>query len=129
MAELKRLAVATVVPGHGPVSHEWPAVMDAQADYLNGLLRDTRAAIRNGWTIQQAIDGIGVPTEPNWLLTDLFHRRNVTAAYAELEWEDDEPAVQRTTAVPGRNPSPQPSAQGGEGEGSAASKGALPSRP
>ena len=23
-----------------------------------------------------------------WLLFDQFHRRNVTAAYAELEWDD-----------------------------------------
>jgi quinoprotein relay system zinc metallohydrolase 2 len=91
MAELKRLDVATVVPGHGPVSSDWPAIMDAQANYLNGLLRDTRAAIRNRLTIQQAIAGIGVPTASQWLLTDRFHRRNVTAAYAELEWEDDDP--------------------------------------
>ena len=90
MAELRRLDVASVVPGHGPVSDDWPAVMDAQADYLNGLLRDTRAAIRQRLTIQQAIDRIGVPSEALWLLTERFHRRNVTAAYAELEWEDDE---------------------------------------
>jgi quinoprotein relay system zinc metallohydrolase 2 len=97
MTELKRLAVATVVPGHGPVSNNWPAVMDAQAGYLNTLLRDTRAAIGNGLTIQQAIDSISVPPVPHWLLTDRFHRRNVTAAYAELEWEDDDP---KTSAAP-----------------------------
>ncbi|MBC7482762.1 MAG: quinoprotein relay system zinc metallohydrolase 2 [Rhizobacter sp.] len=97
MAVLQRLAVATVVPGHGPISRDWPAVMDVQGDYLNGLLRDTRSAIRNRLTIAQAIARIGVApalTRPatNWLLTDRFHRRNVTAAYAELEWEEDEPA-------------------------------------
>jgi quinoprotein relay system zinc metallohydrolase 2 len=97
MAELKRLDVTTVVPGHGPVSNDWPAVMDAQADYLNALLRDTRAAIRNRRTIRQAIDSIGVPPASHWLLTDRFHRRNVTAAYAELEWEDDDP---KTPASP-----------------------------
>ena len=91
MAELKRLDVAMLVPGHGPVSSDWPAVGDAQADYLNALLRDTRAAIRNRLTIQQAVDRIGVPPGSHWLLTDRFHRRNVTAAYAELEWEDDDP--------------------------------------
>jgi quinoprotein relay system zinc metallohydrolase 2 len=97
MAEFKRLDVTTVVPGHGPVSDDWPAAMDAQADYLNALLRDTRAAIRNRLTIQQAIDSIGVPPASHWLLTDRFHRRNVTAAYAELEWEDDDP---KTLAAP-----------------------------
>jgi quinoprotein relay system zinc metallohydrolase 2 len=97
MAELKRLDVTTVVPGHGPVSNDWPAAMDAQADYLNALLRDTRAAIRNRRTIRQAIDSIGVPPASHWLLTDRFHRRNVTAAYAELEWEDDDP---KTPAAP-----------------------------
>jgi hypothetical protein len=58
---------------------------------LNGLLRDTRAAIHNGLTIQQAIDQIAVPSGSHWLLIDRFQRRNVTAAYAELEWEDDDP--------------------------------------
>jgi quinoprotein relay system zinc metallohydrolase 2 len=91
MAELKQLDVASVVPGHGPVSNDWPAAMDAQAGYLNALLRDTRAAIANGLTMQQAIDSIRVPPASHWLLTDRFHRRNVTAAYAELEWEDDGP--------------------------------------
>jgi quinoprotein relay system zinc metallohydrolase 2 len=91
MAELKRLDVGTVVPGHGPVSSAWPASMDAQAGYLNALLRDTRAALSKRQTIQQAIAGIGVPPASNWRLTDRFHRRNVTAAYAELEWEDDDP--------------------------------------
>jgi glyoxylase-like metal-dependent hydrolase (beta-lactamase superfamily II) len=97
MAELKRLDVATVIPGHGAVSDDWPAVMDAQAGYLEGLLRDTRAAIRSRLTMQQAIESVGVPPASHWLLTDRFHRRNVTAAYAELEWEDDDP---KTTSAP-----------------------------
>lgn len=91
MAELRRLDVATVVPGHGSVSNEWPAVMDAQAEYLNALLRDTRAALRGQLTIQQAIDRIGVAPGTRWRLTERFHRRNVTAAFAELEWEDEPP--------------------------------------
>ena len=91
MAELRRLDVATVVPGHGSVSNDWPAVMDAQAEYLNGLLRETRAALRGLLTIQQAIERIGVAPSAPWRLTERFHRRNVTAAYAELEWEDEPP--------------------------------------
>jgi len=90
VAELRHFNVATVVPGHGSASHDWPAALDAQSDYLNGLLRDTRAAIRSRLTIQQAVERIGVPVGSHWLLIDRFQRRNVTAAYAELEWEDDD---------------------------------------
>ena len=93
MAELKRLDVATVVPGHGPASNDWPAALDGQAAYLGGLLRETRAAIKSQWTIQQAIERIGIPPGAPWVLTDRFHRRNVTAAFAELEWEDDAPVA------------------------------------
>ena len=92
LAELRRLDVATAVPGHGSVSNDWPAVMDAQGEYLNALLRETRAAIRGLLTIQQAIERIGVAPGPHWRLTERFHRRNVTAAYAELEWEDEPPS-------------------------------------
>ena len=93
MAELRRLDVASVVPGHGAVSSDWPGATDAQAAYLSGLLRDTRAAVRAPLTIQQAIERIKVAGPPDWLLTDRFHRRNVTAAYVELEWEDEPPAA------------------------------------
>ena len=104
MAELKRLDVATVVPGHGGVSNDWPAVMDMQANYLNGLLRDTQAAIKGLLPIQQAVDRIGVAPAAQWLLADRFHRRNVTAAYAELEWEDDEPEAHAAPSPQGSSP-------------------------
>ena len=91
MADLRRLEVASVVPGHGAVGNDWPATMDAQATYLNGLLRDTRAAVRAPLTIQQATERIAVAGPPNWRLTDRFHRRNVTSAFVELEWEDEPP--------------------------------------
>jgi quinoprotein relay system zinc metallohydrolase 2 len=109
MAALKRLDVQTVVPGHGAISHDWPGAMDAQAEYLNGLLIDTRAAIRSHKTIQQAIDTIALPRGSRWLLTDRFHRRNVTAAYAELEWEDDDAKPQSSTSPPTSTPTPSPS--------------------
>ncbi len=102
LTQLARLDVATVVPGHGPSSTEWPAALGPETDYLNGLLRDTRAAIRKLQTIQHAIDSIGVPAGARWLLTDRFHRRNVTAAYAELEWEDEPPAPGASPSSTGR---------------------------
>jgi hypothetical protein len=38
--------------------------------------------------MQQAVDTVGLSERDNWPLFDSFQRRNVTAAYAELEWED-----------------------------------------
>jgi quinoprotein relay system zinc metallohydrolase 2 len=108
MAAMRRLDVATAVPGHGPVSNDWPAVMDAQADYLNGLLLDTRAAIKAQLTIQQAIDRIVVPPGSAWRLTDNFQRRNVTAAYAELEWEEDNASVPAAPTPAGSAAPPKP---------------------
>jgi quinoprotein relay system zinc metallohydrolase 2 len=89
MERLRALEVATLVPGHGPVSHDWPAALDAQRIYLQDLLQTTRAAIDQRWTLQQAVERIGAPAGSGWALVDAFQRRNVTAAYAELEWEEE----------------------------------------
>jgi quinoprotein relay system zinc metallohydrolase 2 len=88
MVELARIDAAVVVPGHGPTSRDWPAALKPQQAYLESLLRETRAAIKSGKTLAQAVDSVGAAAAAPWQLTELFHRRNVTAAYAELEWED-----------------------------------------
>jgi hypothetical protein len=87
MSELKHLDVSLAVPGHGATSTDWPAVMAPQQAYLEALLSDTRGALRNRLTLRQAVEQSALPAADRWLLAELFHRRNVTAAYAELEWE------------------------------------------
>ncbi|MGH8769939.1 MAG: quinoprotein relay system zinc metallohydrolase 2, partial [Burkholderiales bacterium] len=59
----------------------------AQERYLNVLVEEVRAAIKGGATIQEAVAKVGVSERDNWLLFDTNHKRNVTAVYAELEWE------------------------------------------
>jgi quinoprotein relay system zinc metallohydrolase 2 len=88
MEAIKGLDVAMVIPGHGAASADWPGVLAPQRNYLDRLVVETKAAIKAKMTIQQAVDSIAAPPESAWKLTELFHRRNVTAAYAELEWED-----------------------------------------
>ena len=84
---LSRMAPpAHVVPGHGPVDPPWASSLAAERSYLDALVSGVRGALRDGRTLQQAVDTVGVSGD--WLLTDAFHRRNVTAAYAEYEWED-----------------------------------------
>lgn len=85
--DLRGWSVATVVPGHGAPSAAWPAALDAEQAYLRRLQADVRAALRAGRTLPEAVAAIG-PDRPDWRLLDVFHARNVTAAYAELEWED-----------------------------------------
>ena len=50
--------------------------------------RHPRRTHEDGDTIQQAIEAVGWSEKDHWLQFENFHRRNVTASYAELEWED-----------------------------------------
>ena len=88
LAELKRDSVRRVVPGHGPVTSDWPAAGAAQERYLRQLLTETRAAVRAKKTLPEAVATVGGGERGRWLLFDAYHRRNVTAAFAELEWEE-----------------------------------------
>ncbi|MFM0140196.1 quinoprotein relay system zinc metallohydrolase 2 [Caballeronia grimmiae] len=87
IARIKQMNSRHVVPGHGPLDAPWPQSIEAEEQYLAELARDVRAAIKRGDTIQHAVDTVGVDQRDKWLLYDVYHRRNVTAAYAELEWE------------------------------------------
>lgn len=87
IARIRQMNPRHVVPGHGPLNAPWPQSLDAEEQYLAELARDVRAAIKRGETIQEAVDTIGADQRGKWLLYDAYHRRNVTAAYAELEWE------------------------------------------
>lgn len=75
------------VPGHGPESISWPAGAQAQRGYLLALRTDLRAAIRAGWPLAKALDAIRAHEPQNWLLVEDFHKRNISAAYSEMEWE------------------------------------------
>ena len=88
MKQLAKLDVVIAVPGHGPASRDWPAALGAQQEYLEALLLETRAAVKAHVTLAQAVQRVGSEAARPWLLGERFHRRNVTAAYAELEWED-----------------------------------------
>lgn len=88
MEELRGFDVAVAIPGHGPAGPAWLDSMKVQERYLQALLRETKSAIKAGVTIQQAAERVAQDAARSWLLAGSYHRRNVTAAYAELEWED-----------------------------------------
>jgi quinoprotein relay system zinc metallohydrolase 2 len=87
LEQLRAMPARSFVPGHGRTDLPWPAALDLQVRYLEVIVAETRAALKNKKTIQEAVDMVGTTQEKNWVNFELFHRRNVTAAYTELEWE------------------------------------------
>jgi quinoprotein relay system zinc metallohydrolase 2 len=87
IATIRQMNPRRVVPGHGPIDTPWRDALDAEEAYLSALARDVRAAIKAGKTMQQAIETIGLDQRSKWRLFDIYHQRNVSAAYVELEWE------------------------------------------
>jgi quinoprotein relay system zinc metallohydrolase 2 len=98
MAAAPALPVQRVLPGHGQPQATWPQALAPQQRYLGQLQLQVRQALRDGLTLGEALQRLAPegaeaarfsqrfgPDE--WALTPLFHRRNVSAAFAELEWE------------------------------------------
>lgn len=83
----QRKDVARVVPGHGPATVDWPAALAAEKRYLARIADDVRTFIKQGRTLAQAAKEAGLSEKDAWLLFEEYHARNVSAAYAELEWE------------------------------------------
>jgi quinoprotein relay system zinc metallohydrolase 2 len=87
---LATMSVAIAVPGHGEPG-PLASLLGPQRAYLLDLRDRVRAAIRERQPLAATVDSLArLPaTEGSgWQLVDDFHRRNVTAAYAELEWDD-----------------------------------------
>ncbi len=76
-----------VVPGHGPHALTWEAAATPLQRYLTTVATDVRALIKQGRTLAEATESAGLAEKDAWLLADEYHKRNVSAAFAELEWE------------------------------------------
>jgi quinoprotein relay system zinc metallohydrolase 2 len=79
--------VKRIVPGHGPVVTRWQQALSDQKHYLEVIAEGIRGIIKKGGTITQAVETVGWEEQDNWLLFREYHGRNVTAVFAELEWE------------------------------------------
>ena len=91
LQSLRELKPALAVPGHGPVRSDWPAPLEPTEAYLGALEADVRAALRRGESLADTVERLGAAPAarlPGWQLVEEFHRRNITAAYAELEWSE-----------------------------------------
>lgn len=86
--ELAQKSAAIAIPGHGSwTSPGWPKMLVRQQRYLTELRRTVRQAIQDGKTLPETIAENKVGQDQDWALYEEFHQRNVSAAFAELEWE------------------------------------------
>jgi quinoprotein relay system zinc metallohydrolase 2 len=76
-----------VVPGHGPPSMPWPDAAKPELHYLEVVRDDVRTLIKGNRTLTEAMQTAGRSEKNAWKLFDDYHARNVSAAFAELEWE------------------------------------------
>lgn len=86
--ELERQSFKRVIPGHGPLVTDWPQSMQPEKQYLQMLLTEIKATIKEGGYLEQALETVGYTAKPHWKLFDEFHRKNVSTAFAELEWDE-----------------------------------------
>jgi quinoprotein relay system zinc metallohydrolase 2 len=87
LKSLKTVAASRAVPGHGPVSVDWPSGARDLDRYLDVLLRETRAAVKRGAEIGEAVASVGSSERGKWKLFDDYQGHNVTQAFKEVEWE------------------------------------------
>ncbi len=87
--ELRKIDAELAIPGHGPVSADWPEALEPEERYLKTLQSEIRAFIKDGRTMEDAMANVGLSARGDWQLFDEFHKRNISTAFAELEWEDE----------------------------------------
>lgn len=87
MSRLRERKAARVVPGHGPVSAEWPAALAPQQRYFDRLRTDVQALMDQGASLRVASEKAGLSEREAWALFDEFNARNAIEVYRELEWK------------------------------------------
>lgn len=76
-----------VVPGHGPASMPWPEAAEPNRRYLETIAQGVREMIADNRTLSDATASVGLSEKSAWKLFEDYHGRNVSTAFAELEWE------------------------------------------
>lgn len=84
---MEKEPAARIVPGHGPSQLPWPAGAADVRRYLETLAADVRKSIAAGKTMTDAMQTCAQSERERWQLFDEHNARNVSAAFAELEWE------------------------------------------
>jgi len=86
--QLEKRNFEVVIPGHGPIVRDWPEGLQAEKKYLQKLEKTVRAKIKQGVYLGDLLQQVDTQSEQDWQLFKAFHKKNLSSAYAELEWED-----------------------------------------
>ncbi|MDO9011012.1 MAG: quinoprotein relay system zinc metallohydrolase 2 [Gallionella sp.] len=87
IAQLREIKTERTVPGHGAVTSNGRAALDAEERYLSTLLSDVRSAIKQGHSMEQTIATAAQSEQNKWVLFNTTNRRNVARIFPMLEWE------------------------------------------
>lgn len=87
MQQLKTLPARWIIPGHGGIANNWIIALKDQRRYLQSLLTEVRAKITNNVFLADAIKTVGQAEARYWHLFTATHKRNISRAFTQLEWE------------------------------------------
>ena len=79
--------VESIIPGHGPLQNDVGG-LQIQLNFLAALKRAVKEALRDNISLQTAMKTIDFESASFWDNSEDYLKRNISAAYAELEWED-----------------------------------------
>lgn len=85
--KLRSISALRAIPGHGPVVSDWNLALNNEQRYLETLLSDIRASIKQGVSMEQTMETAAAAERDQWVLFDAVNRRNVNLLYPKLEWE------------------------------------------
>ena len=86
--KLEQRRFDVVIPGHGPIVRDWPESLQPEKRYLQSLASNVRHKIKQGVYMEDALKTVDYAAKDQWQLFDAFHKKNISSAFAELEWED-----------------------------------------
>ncbi|MDR2220159.1 MAG: quinoprotein relay system zinc metallohydrolase 2 [Methylobacillus sp.] len=85
--KLRGVPALRAIPGHGAVVSDVSLALNDEQRYLETLLADIRAAIKEGKSMEQTMDSAAASERDHWALFNAVNRRNINLLYPKLEWE------------------------------------------
>lgn len=84
---LAKRGVNHVIPGHGSLKMNGNKAVKDEASYLTLLRDEIRKNISTDEDLTKAMASIGIEEESKWRMFSIFHKRNISYIFSELEWE------------------------------------------